>query len=97
MLCQEALQLTIGNHLVWSASRDTQEGVQGEFVFRSKVIDTRDLLAVNLLNINFFPCLCIIAHHGSQQTVQLQLDRYNGEKRRIVKKILEYSLRFRTG
>ncbi len=32
VLCQEALQCTIGNHLLWSTSRDTQEGSQGKFV-----------------------------------------------------------------
>jgi hypothetical protein len=31
VLCQEALQLTIGNNLLWSVSRDTQEGVEGKF------------------------------------------------------------------
>ncbi len=31
VLCQEALQLTIGNNLLWSTSRDTQEGIQGKY------------------------------------------------------------------
>jgi hypothetical protein len=34
VLCEEALRLTIGDHLLWSASIDTQEGSQGnEFFF----------------------------------------------------------------
>jgi hypothetical protein len=37
-------------------------------------------LAINLLNANVFPCFCIIAHHGSQQNVQLKLERYSGKK-----------------
>ncbi|CAF0850601.1 unnamed protein product [Rotaria sp. Silwood1] len=60
VLCGEALQLTIGNNFVWSTSRDTQEGVN----------------AARLLNADLFPCFCIIVHHGSQQTVQLKLERY---------------------
>ena len=35
-------------------------------------------LASRLLNARVFPCLCIVAHHGSQQTVQLRLDHYTG-------------------
>ncbi|UJR30964.1 hypothetical protein I4U23_018476 [Adineta vaga] len=60
VLCEDALRVTIGDNLIWSASRDTQEGAQ----------------ASRLLHTNSFPCLCIVAHHGSQQTVQLKLDRY---------------------
>lgn len=60
VLCQEAVRTTIGNNLLWSASRDIQEGAQ----------------AAELLSANRFPCLCIIAHHGSQQTIQLKLDHY---------------------
>jgi len=30
VLCQEALQATIGDNLLWSSSRDTQEGVKGK-------------------------------------------------------------------
>jgi FAS-associated factor 2 len=62
VLCEEALRLTIGDHLLWSASIDTQEGSQ----------------ASRLLHTNSFPCFCIIAHQGSQQTVQLKLDHYIG-------------------
>ena len=29
VLCEDALQSTIGDNLVWSASTDTQEGAQG--------------------------------------------------------------------
>ena len=35
-------------------------------------------LAIRLLNARVFPCFCIVAHHGSQQTVQLRLDHYTG-------------------
>ncbi|CAF3069794.1 unnamed protein product [Rotaria sp. Silwood2] len=61
VLCEDALRLTIGPHLLWSTSNDTQEGAQ----------------ASRQLRANSFPCFCIIAHHGSQQIVQLKLDRYN--------------------
>jgi len=84
VLCQEALQTTIGNNLLWSTSRDTQEGIQGEFLFLFfsflNNISFKNHLANTLLNANLFPCFCIIAHHGSQQTVQLKLDRYTGKK-----------------
>ncbi|CAF3650727.1 unnamed protein product [Adineta steineri] len=60
VLCEDALRSTIGDNLLWSASRDTQEGAQ----------------VSRLLHTNSFPCFCIIAHRGSQQTVQLKLDRY---------------------
>jgi len=60
VLCGDVLRLTIGDHLLWSASRDTQEGAQ----------------ASRLLHTNSFPCFCIVAHHGSQQTVVLKHDRY---------------------
>ncbi|CAF0941465.1 unnamed protein product [Rotaria sp. Silwood1] len=60
VLCEDALRSTIGTHLLWSASIDTQEGAQ----------------ASRSLRANSFPCFCIIAHHGSQQIVQLKLDRY---------------------
>ncbi|CAF0853207.1 unnamed protein product [Adineta ricciae] len=60
VLCEDALRTIIGDNILWSASRDTQEGAQ----------------ASRLLHTNSFPCVCIVAHHGSQQTVQLKLDRY---------------------
>ncbi|CAF2174660.1 unnamed protein product [Rotaria magnacalcarata] len=60
VLCQEALETIIGNSLVWSSSRDTQEGLN----------------ASKFLNVHVYPCLCIIAHHGSQQTVQFKLEQY---------------------
>ncbi|CAF3630180.1 unnamed protein product [Rotaria sordida] len=60
VLCEEVLRTTIGSNLLWSASSDTQEGVQA----------SRSLRAYS------FPCFCIVAHHGSQQIVQLKLDRY---------------------
>ncbi|CAF1137917.1 unnamed protein product [Didymodactylos carnosus] len=61
VLCEEAIQNIIGNNLLWSASSDTQEG--------------RD--AIRFLHCNAYPCLCIIAHEASRQTVQLQLEAYN--------------------
>lgn len=60
VLTQDAIRSTIGDNLLWSASIDTQEGA----------------LASRSLHANLFPCFCIVAHHGSQQTVQLKLDRY---------------------
>jgi hypothetical protein len=30
VLCEDALQATIGDNLLWSASRDTQEGSNGK-------------------------------------------------------------------
>ncbi|CAF1399884.1 unnamed protein product [Adineta steineri] len=60
VLCRDAIQLTVGDNLFWSTSLDTQEGAA----------------ASRLLTANFYPCLCIIAHHGSQQTIQFKLDRY---------------------
>lgn len=61
VLTQDAIRSTIGDNFLWSASVDTQEGA----------------LASRSLHTNSFPCFCIVAHHGSQQTVQLKLDRYN--------------------
>ncbi|CAF0811906.1 unnamed protein product [Rotaria sordida] len=60
VLCGDALQSTVAGNLLWSTSRDTQEGID----------------ATRLLNARSFPCFCIIVHHGSQQTVQLKLERY---------------------
>jgi hypothetical protein len=37
--------------------------------------------ASRLLHTNSFPCFCIIAHQGSQQTVQLKLDHYTGKRK----------------
>ncbi|CAF0794463.1 unnamed protein product [Didymodactylos carnosus] len=62
VLCEDTIQTIIGNNLLWSASSDTQEG----------------RIASRILHCTAHPCLCIIAHHGSQQTVQLKLQRYNG-------------------
>ena len=77
------MQSTIGNNLLWTASRDTQEGVQGEFLFSFSFSSIKwspmNDLASRILTANVFPCFCIIAHHGSQQTVQLKLDRYTGK------------------
>ena len=42
-----------------------------------------NLSAARLLNVTFFPCLFIIAHRGSQQTAQLQLERYTGKEKRV--------------
>jgi len=42
------------------------------------IIDCSLFLASRSLHANLFPCFCIVAHHGSQQTVQLKLDRYHG-------------------
>lgn len=69
MLCEDALRSTIGDNLLWSASRDTQEGA----------------LASRLLHTNAYPCFCIIAHQGSQQTVQLKHDRYTGKLFSMIK------------
>jgi hypothetical protein len=33
VLCEDALRSTIGDNLLWSASRDTQEGAQGNSFF----------------------------------------------------------------
>ncbi|CAF4359354.1 unnamed protein product, partial [Adineta steineri] len=60
VLCGDAIQVTVGDNLFWSTSRDTQEGAE----------------ASRLLTANFYPCLGIIAHYGSQQTIQFKLDLY---------------------
>ncbi|CAF0869042.1 unnamed protein product [Adineta ricciae] len=65
ILCGEAFQSILGNNLLWSTSRNTQEGVA----------------AGRLLMANTFPCFCIIAHYGSQQTVQFKLDHYTDSDR----------------
>lgn len=84
MFCQEALQLIVGNNLVWSTSRDTHEGNQGVSLFHLfYMMFMENLLAIQRLHVTFFPCLCIIAHQGSQQTMQLQLDRYTGKRERL--------------
>jgi hypothetical protein len=51
----------------------------------SNNISFKNHLANSLLNANLFPCFCIIAHHGSQQTVQLKLERYTGKKNLKIK------------
>lgn len=78
VLCQEALQATIGDNLLWSSSRDTQEGVKGKSFTQFAFYFFIRCLAVELLNATKFPYLCIVAHHGSQQTIQFQYDRYTG-------------------
>ncbi|UJR15674.1 hypothetical protein I4U23_002608 [Adineta vaga] len=60
IICGEAFRSILHNNLFWSTSRDTQEGIA----------------ASRLLMANVFPCFCIIAHHGSQQTVQFKLGQY---------------------
>jgi hypothetical protein len=57
--------------------------LQVNFFFFSSLsnkIFSKNHLAIRLLNANVFPCFCIIAHHGSQRTVQLKVERYTGKK-----------------
>ena len=83
ILCQEALPALIGNSLFWSSSRDMREGNAGRCPAPLAVSlhQSTSFLASRLLNVNQYPCLCMIVHHGSQQTVQLKLDRYSGTQR----------------
>ena len=39
VLCEDALRSIVGNNLLWSASRDTQEGTLGKLLLTSILID----------------------------------------------------------
>jgi hypothetical protein len=49
-------------------------------LFFSDNVSFENYLASRLLTANVFPCFCIISHQGSQQTVQLKLERYAGKQ-----------------
>ncbi len=46
------------------------------------------ILASRLLHTNTYPCFSIVAHQGSQQTVQLKLDRYTGIRNSLLEEKL---------
>jgi hypothetical protein len=59
VLCEEALQSTIGSHLLWSASTDTQEGMIGK-------IDVACFTSLRVLSISFIFVICV--HSQSNAT-----------------------------